>query len=457
VLVNDICLLAPNGMIGTGFQDSSLEAAMRLRPEVIACDAGSTDQGPGSLGSGALYFPREACKHDIERMLVAARKADIPLLIGTAGGSGAEPHVEAISEVIREIASENRLHFRMATVYSDVSAEYLHERVDAGATFALSGDEPALTHERVDECNRIVGVMGVEPHIAAMEGGADVVLAGRSSDAALFAAYPIMRGKPEGASWHAGKVLECGALSAVPNAGDCLLAWVGDEAFEVEPPDPARRCTPLSVAAHTMYENASPFLLREPSGTIDTEFCSFDAVNDRRVRVAGSAFRPADAYSIKLEGTRLLGYRSMTIGVTQDPALIADVDGYVRTVVEEVTRIVGGTFASNPPRFEIQVQQVGRNSAIVTPIADEPVVGRELGLLISVVSDTQQLADEIIAVARHIALHSPLGNWHGLMSNLAFPFAPQEISLGPAYSFHLHHAVHPQDWRDVFQIEVAEV
>ena len=38
--------------------------------------------------------------------------------------------------------------------------------------------------------------------------------------------------------------------------------------FIIEPANPQMRCTPVSVAAHTLYENADPFLLYEPSGWV---------------------------------------------------------------------------------------------------------------------------------------------------------------------------------------------
>jgi hypothetical protein len=38
--------------------------------------------------------------------------------------------------------------------------------------------------------------------------------------------------------------------------------------FTVEPLDAAASCTPLTVAAHMLYENRDPFRMREPAGTL---------------------------------------------------------------------------------------------------------------------------------------------------------------------------------------------
>ena len=61
-------------------------------------------------------------------------------------------------------------------------------------------------------------------------------------------------------------------------------------------------CTPQSVASHTLYENADPFELKEPPGTLRTDKARYEAVSDRAVRVSGSEFVHDPEYTIKLEG-----------------------------------------------------------------------------------------------------------------------------------------------------------
>ena len=294
---------------------------------------------------------------DLELLLEGARKLDVPLLIGTAGGAGAEPHVQETHELIVEVAREKGFHFSLATIYYDLTKDYLHERIKAGETGPLDGAQ-SLTHEAIEKCDRIVGVMGIEPYVAALSQGAEVVIAGRSSDTAIFAAPPLMAGRGVAPAWHSGKILECGASSAVPMApSDCMLAWVEDGAFEVEPANPDLACTPLSVAAHTMYENPSPYLLREPSGELDTRDSRFIPIGPRRVRVEGSMFRTAARYSVKLEATRLLGYRTIALGVTRDPLLIENADLYVACLKRTVEERVGQIFAEPRPSLRTALRQ----------------------------------------------------------------------------------------------------
>ena len=44
--VSRISLISPTGALGMGFLDQSLERGISMKPDVIACDAGSTDSGP---------------------------------------------------------------------------------------------------------------------------------------------------------------------------------------------------------------------------------------------------------------------------------------------------------------------------------------------------------------------------------------------------------------------------
>jgi biopolymer transport protein ExbD len=80
---------------------------------VISCDAGSTDPGPYYLGAGYSFTDRNAVKRDLAIMIPAALEAGIPVMIGTAGGSGARPHVEETVAIIKEIAAEQKLKFKI--------------------------------------------------------------------------------------------------------------------------------------------------------------------------------------------------------------------------------------------------------------------------------------------------------------------------------------------------------
>ena len=58
---------------------------------------------------------------------------------------------------------------------------------------------------------------------------------------------------------------------------------------------------------------------------------------------------PAERYSVKLEATRLAGYRTITLGVTREPLLIANADAYVAQIESFVAERVLQTFGPETP------------------------------------------------------------------------------------------------------------
>src|SRR3546814_20862952 len=116
----------------------------------------------------------------------------------------------------------------------------------------------AITNETIDNAERIVGVMGPEPFMRALDNGAQIVLGGRSSDPAPFAAVAMRAQLPPAQAWYAGKMLECGATPSIPKGHDCLYATIDNDSVTCEPTTPARRCPPLAVAPHSPPPNPTP-------------------------------------------------------------------------------------------------------------------------------------------------------------------------------------------------------
>jgi hypothetical protein len=186
-------------------------------------------------------------KRDLRLMLLAGVPRRIPVVIGTCGGAGAEPHLQVVAGLARELAREEGLTFRMALIHADQDRSKVSSWLGEGRITALR-NVPPLTATTVERSSRIVGMMGAEPFMKALGEGAHVILAARASDAASWAGCAMSRGLPPAPSWYAGKMLECGTASATPKGHDCLIATVRPDHLEVEPTNPARRCTPHSVA-----------------------------------------------------------------------------------------------------------------------------------------------------------------------------------------------------------------
>lgn len=282
--MKELKILASTAILGYGFPMSSFEEGMKKNPDLIAADAGSTDPGPYYLGAGVSFTDKNAVKRDLEIMISAGLEKNIPVVVGTSGGSGAKPHLELTADLVREIAKEKNLNFKLAIIYSDIEKDKVKTAIKAGKVSALH-PAPELTTEEVDKASMVVAQMGTEPFMQALDNNADVILAGRAYDPAVFAALPEKKGYDKGLAIHLGKILECASIAATPGSGsDCMMGYIGKDYFRVEPLNPIRKCTTFSVAAHTLYEKTNPYILPGPGGVLDLTKTSFEQVGEAEDR-----------------------------------------------------------------------------------------------------------------------------------------------------------------------------
>ncbi|UCD58325.1 MAG: acyclic terpene utilization AtuA family protein, partial [Candidatus Hydrogenedentota bacterium] len=307
--MEEIRVLSPTAILGYGYPRASLEEGMRRRPHVIAVDGGSTDGGPYYLGiepggGGDASAFIEMLSRDVGPLLEAAAAARIPLIAGSAGFAGAELHLQATVMVVRNLAERMGLHFRMAVIHAEIEKEYVKARLREGKVSPL-GPVPELTEDEIEASVRIVGQMGVEPFIEALEADAQVIVAGRANDPSMFAALPFVEKFDKGLSLHMAKILECAAIAAEPGSGsDAMIGTLRGDHFLVEPLNPERVCSITSVAAHSLYEKSDPLHLYGPGGMVDLSAVRFEQHDGRTVRVSGSRYVPDSAYKIKLEGSK---------------------------------------------------------------------------------------------------------------------------------------------------------
>ena len=214
--MKEIRLLSTSAILGYGFPEASLQAGMARAPHVIGVDGGSVDPGPHYLGAGVPFCSAMAIRRDLRLMLRAALAARIPMMIGTSGGAGGAPHLELTARLVRDIAAEEGLHFRLALIEAEPPRAELQRRLAAGRIRPL-GKQPPLMAEDLDRASRVVAMMGPEPFMEALDNGAQVILAGRASDPAPWAAAAIRANLPPAPAWYAGKMLECGATPSIPN------------------------------------------------------------------------------------------------------------------------------------------------------------------------------------------------------------------------------------------------
>ncbi|MCL2362057.1 MAG: DUF1446 domain-containing protein [Defluviitaleaceae bacterium] len=454
-------ILSPTAILGYGFPMTSWEEGMRRKPDVIAVDAGSTDPGPYYLGAGISFTDREAVKRDLAIMIPAGIEAGIPVIIGSAGGCGAAPHLQWNREIIEEIAVEEKLKFSLAVIPSDISKTAISKALENGEVTPLK-PAPQLTQSDIDSAAHIVAQMGVEPILKALDAGAQVILTGRAYDPVVFAALAIHRGYNPGLATHLGKILECAAIAATPGSGsDCMLGYIGEDYFRVEPLSSERMCTTLSVAAHTLYEKTNPYVLPGPGGILDLHQTVFTQETESAVRVTGSRFIPSEKYTVKLEGVKKVGCRTVSFAATADPVMIAQID----EITPKVKARVADNFSGLMHEYALDFKIYGRGGASgvmgIFSGNDNGIPGQarddrggELVIIIDAVAPTQELANTICSFARSTLLHYGYPGRISTAGNLAFPFSPSDIKMGDVYKFCIYHVMEVDDPCSHFPVNI---
>ena len=448
--MDEIRVLSPTAILGYGFPIESFEEGMKRKPHVIAVDAGSTDPGPYYLGAGISFTDRNSVKRDLEIMIPAGIEAKIPVVVGSAGGSGARPHVEFVLDIVREIAREKGLSFKMAVIQSEFEKDFLRENYRKGNITPLAPAKQ-IEEKDIEESVHIVAQMGEEPFIEALENGADVIIAGRSYDPSVFSSLAIKEGFPKGLAIHMGKILECAAIAALPGSGsDCMFGYLRHDHFVLEPLSPIRKCTTLSVAAHTLYEKTNPYILPGPGGAINLHETKFEQVDDNKVKVSGSKFEPTEEYFVKLEGVRKVGYRTISCAGVTDPVMISKIDEVIKSVRE---RVENNFKTYGLTDFFLDFKVYGKNGVMSMFKGIDEAHSDELLIIIEAVGKTQAEANTICGFARSTMLHFGYEGRISTAGNLAFPFSPSDCKMGEVYEFNLYHLMKVSDPKSLFPVE----
>jgi hypothetical protein len=301
--------------------------------------------------------------------------------------------------------------------------------------------------------------MGHEPFVAARRAGADVVLAGRATDTSMVASLALMHGLPPGPAWHAAKTVECAGMCTTTSRGTAgsgpVYVVIDDGGFTVMPLNPDAACTPMSVAAHMLYENADPIALREPGGTLETSAARYIPLTDRTVRVEGSRFG-ASAPTIKLEGSALVGYETISLVGITDPHVLAQLDVWIATLTDYLHERVQAVLGLDAHQYRFTLRCYGLNAVLGALQPESGAAPSEVGILLKVRAEDQRTATAIAKLANPAMLHLPLPAMT-MMPSYAFATSPPEIDRGPAYEFVLNHVVEVDRGEDMFRTRFSEV
>ncbi|KAI9928603.1 hypothetical protein MW887_001818 [Aspergillus wentii] len=430
-------ILTPNAMLGYGYRaDHFWYGIEKFTPKAIIVDSGSTDGGPYKLGLNKMTCGRDSYLRDLTPILKACFYKKIQVLIGSVGGDGSNKHVQEMFEIVQEIATKEGFSFKVATINAGFQRDLLKKRI-VGQKVGPCGPVEELTVESADRAIDVVAQMGAEPFLKALEMKPDIILGGRCYDPAPFAAFSMYHGVRPGVAWHMGKIMECGGICALPK-GRSMIATMREDSFDLTPLSPKERCTPLSVAAHTLYEKTRPDRLPGPGGVLILDKASYEQLTEKTVRVSGAEFKHTPVYQVKLEGVEKLGYRTIFIGGIRDPILISQIDSFLADVRAYTKNLFPEL--DNSPQCQMLFHFYGRNGTM-GPIEPTPVAGHDLGILGEVIAPSQELSYTIANNARASILHIPYKNQVATTGNFASPLSPHETAAGPVFRFNVYHLV----------------
>ncbi len=443
-------VLIPSGALGLNYDKTALERGLWMKPDIIAIDGGSTDSGPAYLGEGVSKYARASTKTEWKGLMEARAKAGVPLVIGTSGTCGTDSMVNWMFEITAEIARELGQNIKVVTLKSSQDPTATAE---AFGRITPLPQAPEIDARSVAECTNIVALAGAEQINAALQTGADVIIAGRTTDTAIIAALPLSNGDHAGAAWHGAKIGECGALCASNPQSGVIVVDFDDTGFTVTPLADGAKATPHTVSAHMLYENSDPFILVEPGGHLDVTAARYVALDDTSVRVTGSRWVPSKNYTVKLEGARVAGYQTVLMALLRDRRYVENAQAWADDIETKCTAKIAERLGVTD--YTLELRLIGQSASFgnLETRRDPPL---EIGVMAIATAPTQALAADIAKMVDPYLLHHPLTQ-NEEQPTFAFPFSPAAIPRGAVYEFCLNHVLELDHPMDAFAMEVHEL
>lgn len=161
------------------------------------------------------------------------------------------------------------------------------------------------------------------------------------------------------------------------------------------PPNENRKATTYSIAAHTLYEEDHPTLQFYPEGILSFRKTDYFSVGERSAGIRNSIFinRPL---SIKIEGSRKIGERYVSL-----------------------------LFCKDLKKIPNQYPVYGRNGVESEPVNENE---SEIGLLIKVTSNSEEVAEGLLTLWKGLFLHSGYPGRRTTAGNLGFPSSPADTT-----------------------------
>ncbi len=228
-------------------------------------------------------------------------------------------------------------------------------------------------------------------------------------------------------------------ICATPKSASAMATVCTNGTLDIKPLEPSARCTPFSVAAHTLYEKTRPDILSGPGGDLDLTHSSYFQLEDQHsVRITGAKFNfSRDSglpYTIKLEATKLIGFRTIFMGGIRDPILISQLpifQGRVRVSQRagEFWKLGFHIYGTNGVMGSLEPGE-----ANYTP--------REVFLMGEILASSQKLANLVASTASTAVIHKSYPGQRGTGGDFAKGLGGKtEVEMGPCAEFNVYHLI----------------
>ncbi|HAA92217.1 MAG TPA: hypothetical protein DCE33_07205 [Rhodospirillaceae bacterium] len=161
-------------------------------------------------------------------------------------------------------------------------------------------------------------------------------------------------------------------------------------------------------------------------------------------------------YTVKLEGVKSSGYRTVFIAGVRDPILISVIDEFIASCHERVA-LEAKNLGIPQDQYRLNIRVYGKDATMGPREPIETPQSHEIGLLADVLADDQETSKAIMAKARYALLHTDFPGRKCISGNLAIPFSPSDMPVGQTYEFNIWHVMEIDDPLAPFPIEMVEV
>ena len=308
-----------------------------------------------------------------------------------------------------------------------------------------------LTPGDIEKTDRVVAVAGVHPYMELLNRGADVIIGGRSSDCAIFAAPALRAGFPEALCYYLGKVMECASFCCEPYGGkETIIGTITGEDVKVTAMHPEQRCTVASVAGHAMYERSNPYYEYVAGGMMDMSACRYEQFDDKTCRITGPQFVPAEELRVKIEGAGKVGERYIGIAGVRDPYTIRHIDQVIDWAREQAVERFGAT------GYQLHYRVFGKNGVMGDLEPVKETCSHELCVLVEGIAPTKEMAHEVCMIGTRQMFYARLPEVKGTAGGVAFVL-DEVLPASPAYTWTISHTVPVDDPMELFKTRLIEV